>query len=310
MKGAAHARRGAGLGPVLALAALVLTSLGLLEYLDHTAPSRSRAGRARHTTGPRPPAGRGAAAGGARPAPARTEGDDWEPAGEGPGRVAIVIDDVGFEEGPPLELAHLGLPLTFAILPYQRHSRTLAARLRREGHEVILHLPMEPVAYPRHDPGEGAVSEGMGPAEIADAVRRDLDQVPQAVGVNNHMGSMATADPAVMKAVLGVVKQRGLYFLDSRTSADTVGFDMARAMGIPSLERSVFLDDRREPSYIEDQVRTLLRKARAQGSAVAIGHPDPATVEGLKRSVGLLRDGGIEVVPASELAGRRDGGSS
>jgi len=134
--------------------------------------------------------------------------------------------------------------------------------------------------------------------------------VPQAVGVNNHMGSMATADPAVMKAVLGVIKQRGLYFLDSRTSADTVGFDMARAMGIPALERSVFLDDRREPSYIEDQVRTLLRKARAQGSAVAIGHPDPATVEGLKRSVGLLRDGGIEVVPASELAGRRDGGSS
>jgi len=168
---------------------------------------------------------------------------------------------------------------------------------------------MEPLAYPALRPGEGAVSDAMSPADIALAVTRDLDEVPEAVGVNNHMGSRATADPRVMRAVLEVVHQRGLYFLDSRTTRETVGFEMAQSMGIPALERTIFLDDRREASYIESQVRGLLRKAREEGTAVAIGHPDPVTVEVLKRSVDLLSSDEIRVVPASELAGAPGGGS-
>ena len=224
------------------------------------------------------------------------------PADDAIHRVAIVIDDVGFEEGPALELAKAGLPLTFAVLPFQRYSQNLASRVKALGHEVILHLPMEPLAYPIRDPGEGAVGEDMSPAAISEVVRRDLDAVPGAVGVNNHMGSRATSDARIMRAVLEVVRQRGLYFLDSRTSAGTVGFDLARRMGIRAIERTVFLDDRREASYIEGQVRELLRRAREEGSAVGIGHADPVTVEALKRSSGLLRGDDIRLVPASELA--------
>ncbi len=281
MRGARGAGRG-GSWPVLVLGVLVVASLGLLEYLDRRGASRLPAG------------------------PRETE---RRPSSGAVARVAIVIDDVGFEERSVRELSSLGLPLTFAILPRQRYSKSLAAELRARGHEVILHLPMEPRDYPDRDPGAGAVDGGMDAGEVAAAVDRDLQDVPQAVGVNNHMGSRATADPRVMREVLEVLHRRGLYFLDSRTTRDTVAFQMARSMGIPAVERSVFLDDRREASYIEGQVRGLLRKARKEGSAVAIGHPDPVTVRALRRSLGLLRSADIHVVPASELAGAAGRGS-
>jgi hypothetical protein len=230
------------------------------------------------------------------------ESDDWVPAEGEEARVALVIDDVGFEPGPALEMAGLGLPLTFAILPYQPFSRRLATRLSDQGLEVILHMPMEPLSFPARDPGEGAVEEGMTPAQVSETILKALEDVPQARGLNNHMGSRTTADPAIMRAVLEVVRDRGLYFLDSRTVKDTVGYKMALEMGIPALERTVFLDDRREASYIESQIRSLLSKARAEGSAVGIGHADRTTADVLKRLAGLFRSAGLRVVPASELA--------
>ena len=234
---------------------------------------------------------------------------DWIDAGESVALVAIVIDDVGYREGLALELASLGLPLTFALLPHQRHTRSLAERLQASGHEVILHLPMEPRAYPARDPGEGAVGAGMPSGAIAGEISRALDEIPGAVGVSNHMGSRATADPVVMEAVLAVVRSRGLYFLDSRTTPERVVLQIARKMGVPALERTVFLDARRDESYIESQIQSLLREARAKGSAVAIGHLYPATVEVLKRSADLLRGEDIRLVPASELVGFEGGGS-
>lgn len=307
MRDAGRSRRPGGLWPVLVLAVLVAGSLVLMEFLERSRRSIPAA-KMSHRPAPRRQAARSVPSASPRDrSPGGQEGD-WVPSGEAPARVAIIIDDVGFDSGPVLELARLALPMTFAILPHQRYSRSLAKALHASGHEVILHLPMEPIAYPARDPGEGAIGQSMRPGDIAAAVRRDLDGIPEAVGVNNHMGSRATSDPAVMRAVLGVVGQRGLYFLDSRTTPDTVGFDMAREMGIPAVQRSVFLDDRREASYIEGQVRELLRKAREQGSAVAIGHPDPATVQVLRRSVGLFRNEAVRVVPASELA--EDGGGS
>ena len=223
--------------------------------------------------------------------------------------MAIVIDDVGFEEKPALDLARLGLPITFAILPHQRYSRVLARKLPRMGQEVILHLPMEPVDYPERNPGRGAVREGMTPEQIEATVLEALDGVPGAIGLNNHMGSRVTADPRMMRPILEVVRRRGLYFLDSRTTDETVAYDLAREMGLRAVKRSVFLDDMRQASYIEGQVRGLLQKAREQGSALAIGHADPVTVEVLKRSVSLFRSGDIRVVPASELAAAGQGGS-
>jgi len=220
---------------------------------------------------------------------------------EGPTPIAIVIDDVGFDEAPVVELTRLGLAFTFAILPHQRYSRSLASRLSAEGYEVILHMPMQPLGYPARDPGEGAVGAEMSPAEIRRAVEMGLAEVPQAAGLNNHMGSRTTADPRAMRSVLEVLGRRGLFFLDSRTTPRTVGFDLAREMGVPALERRVFLDDRREASYIEGQVHGLLRKAREEGTVVAIGHPDTVTVDVLRRTADLFRGDDVVVVPASAL---------
>lgn len=236
--------------------------------------------------------------------PARTPPDQGTPTGsDSPRLVAVVIDDVGFDESMALDFAQLGLPMTFAILPHQRYSLTLASRLRAMGHEVILHLPMQPVGRPGSDPGQGAVTEGLSRDEIRAIVEEDLESVPGAVGLNNHMGSQATTDPVLMRAVLEVTKERGLFFLDSRTTSATVAYDLAVEMGIPAARRTVFLDDRRERSYIEAQVRSLLERARTEGIALAIGHPDQATLDALKESTGLLRSPDIRMVPASALAG-------
>jgi hypothetical protein len=294
---------------IAALAILLGLSVGLLRWIENS-PVRA----------PRPATRRSARARPGRPLPQRNAqpdspsddragGDpDWVPA-DGTARVAIVIDDVGFDPAPALELASLSIPLTFAVLPGQAFSRDLASRLAAGGHEVILHMPMEPVAYPARDPGDGAVSEAMTPEQAAEAVSSALRELPEARGLNNHMGSRITSDPVVMRAVLGVVRARGLYFLDSRTTPDTVAYDLARAMGIPALKRSVFLDDRREGSYIEGQVKSLLRKAREEGSAVAIGHANRTTAEALRRAVSLFREEEVRVVPASELAARGSGES-
>jgi polysaccharide deacetylase 2 family uncharacterized protein YibQ len=221
----------------------------------------------------------------------------------------VVIDDVGFDESMALDFARLGLPMTFAILPHQRYSLALASRLREMGHEVILHLPMQPVGRPGSDPGEGAVTEGLSRDEIRAIVEGDLESVPGAVGLNNHMGSQATTDPILMRAVLEVTRERGLFFLDSRTTSATVAYDLAVEMGIPAARRTVFLDDRRERSYIEAQVRSLLERARMEGIALAIGHPDQATLDALKKSTGLLRSPDIRMVPVSTLAGTGDQGA-
>ena len=287
-------RRPGAAWPIAVLVILVAGSIVVLERLERAPGSRS--GRARQAAPERP-----GTLGTTRPVRPEANGD-WVPVDEPVARIAIVIDDVGFEERPALDLASIGLPLTFAILPRQRYSTVLSEKLATLGHEVILHLPMEPEGYPRLDPGEGAVRVGMPAALIAATIAADLEDVPGARGLSNHMGSRATADPAVMRVVLEEVRRRRLYFLDSRTTEETVGFSMAREMGIPTMERGMFLDDRREASYIESQVRGLLRRARAEGAVLAIGHADAVTVEVLRRSAGLFRSEDIRVVPASELA--------
>ncbi len=268
-----------GIRLILLLGGLLVLALVILHFLNQRA-ARQGAPHGRH-----PPARR------ASPPPTIPEV-----------RVAIVIDDVGFQEEPTLGFARLGLPITFAVLPHQRYSAGLARRLRSMGHEVILHLPMEPLGYPARDPGVGSVREGMSATEIASVVGADLLEVPGAIGLNNHMGSRATADPELMRAVLQVCGERGLYFLDSRTTPETVAYHLALRMGVRAAKRDVFLDDRRERTYIEGQVRSLLAKARLEGSAVAIGHPDAITLDALRRSADLLSGAGVRVVPASALA--------
>jgi polysaccharide deacetylase 2 family uncharacterized protein YibQ len=219
-------------------------------------------------------------------------------------RVAIVIDDLGRDRGDVERLLALGQPLTYAVLPFEPRTEEIVALLRERRAELLLHLPMEPEG--EADPGPGALSSDMSRRQVARATRAALEKVPGAVGVNNHMGSALTADSAAMHAVLAVLAERRLYFLDSRTSAESVGFELARASGIPAARRDLFLDEVDERDAIEAALDELVALAREQGAAVGIAHPRDATLAVLAERLPRLRDQGVEIVPLSFLVERSE----
>jgi polysaccharide deacetylase 2 family uncharacterized protein YibQ len=188
-----------------------------------------------------------------------------------------------------------------AVLPNVAGSSFAAHLLSESGKEVLLHLPMEPEGYPRVRPGPGVVLRSQSEEEIVRTLERDLESVPGASGINNHMGSAATADTRVMRAVATVLARRGLFFVDSRTTGSTVAGDEARAARVPSVSRRVFLDAVATPDAVGRAFNELLRRAREEGSALAIGHPNPATLSVLERELPLLRGKGVELVPVREL---------
>lgn len=215
--------------------------------------------------------------------------------------MAIVIDDLGNELGPAERIALWREPVAGAVLPGVRWSAESARALSRGGKEVLLHLPMEPAGYPKVRPGPGVILRGQSDAEIVRVLEEDLDSVPGAVGVNNHMGSAATADPRVMRTVASVLSQRGLFFLDSRTTDATVAERVAEEASVPAAHRRVFLDDVATPAAVRAQLDELLRRARTEGSAIAIGHPYPATLAVLEEELPGLGKVGIRVVRVTEL---------
>jgi len=215
-------------------------------------------------------------------------------------RLAIVIDDWGYGWQAAREFLELDVPLTAAVLPNAPYSRQQALQARRRGFEVIVHLPMEPQDG-RADPGPGAITTGLSDEEIRRRVIEAIEAVPGAAGVSNHMGSMATADPRVMKQVLEVVGSRGLFFLDSRTTARSVAGSLASAMGVPWAQNQVFLDGEDDPQTVRRQLELAARRALARGEAIAIGHVRPVTARVLQETLPELRRRGIELVPVSAL---------
>ena len=207
-------------------------------------------------------------------------------------RLAIVLDDAGASVEVVREVERLPLAVAVAVLPNAARSAEVARGLGAQGRELLLHMPMEPIGGHGPGPGEGAVEVGLGAAEIRSRVERALEVVAGARGVNNHMGSRATADAAAMRAVMEVLRPRGLYFLDSRTTGDTVAEQTARAAGVPALRRDVFLDVVSEPEAIRRALDQAVARARATGSAVAIGHVHPLTIEVLERELPRV---GVEV---------------
>jgi polysaccharide deacetylase 2 family uncharacterized protein YibQ len=218
-------------------------------------------------------------------------------------RVAFLLDDAG---GHPQEVdraVQIGRPVALAILPGLPYSAELARRASEAGLEVLLHLPMEPL-----DPekaramGPGGVYGEMSEEEIVRVVRSNLDQLPGVVGVNNHMGSRGTSDPRVMRAVLGVVRERGLFFVDSRTSPQSVAEQVAEDLKVPIVVRSVFLDNDPAPEAIRREVWRAVALARKRGSALAIGHINrPHTAEVLREMVREIEGEGVEIAPVRAL---------
>jgi len=168
--------------------------------------------------------------------------------------------------------------------------------------EIILHLPMEPQDYPETDPGPGAVMVGMGPDDINAVLDTDLRGLDGVAGLNNHMGSAATSDEATMRSFMKVLRKRNLYFLDSMTTARSVGYAEARRAGVPALRSRLFLDyDHESPERIRARLDELAASARHSGFVVGIGHPHPATAQVLAAEIPRLQRAGIRFVTLGEL---------
>ncbi|MFN7956737.1 MAG: divergent polysaccharide deacetylase family protein [Holophagaceae bacterium] len=218
-------------------------------------------------------------------------------------RLALVIDDLGYMQ-PELvtRLCSQPVPFSVAVLPYQEHTRESADIAHRLGKEVMLHLPMEPQGYPGpgRDPGPNAILYNLPESEVRRRVRMALDDIPHRTGVNNHMGSRITPDRLRMGWVLQEVKARKCFFVDSRTEKDSVAYDLAEELGVPAVQRRVFLDDDKAFPEMEKQWERALKLAEKEGAALIIGHIYPETVEALEKLVPRSK-GRVRFVKAGDL---------
>ncbi len=215
--------------------------------------------------------------------------------------LAVVLDDAGHSLADAESLSELPRQVAVAVLANAAFSRQVAQGLARQGREVLIHLPMEPRANGGVGPGDGAILVGLSADEVYQRVEAARAAVPGAVGVNNHMGSRATSDEDTMAAVMGALVGKGLYFLDSRTTAASLALGAARRAGIPAVQRDVFLDVMTEEPAVKRALDEAVQVARAHGSALAIGHVHPTTVAVLQRELERVL-GGVELVPPSRLA--------
>jgi len=219
---------------------------------------------------------------------------------DGSARLAIIIDDLGSDRAAAEAVFALGFPLTISVLPNHEHSMEIAEEAHRRGLQVMLHLPMQSVA--NETPEALELRPGMPAQEVAQVVDQFLQNVPDAAGVNNHQGSQATADAALMDELMPVLRDHHLFYVDSRTTAATVAYETAQDFGVRSAFRNVpFLDDIAEVGAVRRQLELALRGAREKGQAVAIGHPHPATLQALREVLPRVQAEGVRLVLASEL---------
>lgn len=217
--------------------------------------------------------------------------------------VAIIIDDMGMDRARAARLAALPGPLTFSYLAYAPDIDAQSRGARANGHEILLHMPMEPEG--RDDPGPGALRVSLTDDEIRARTASALDRLPLAVGLNNHMGSKFTRDLRAMRPVMAELASRGLLFVDSRTSGSSVGLDVAKLSGVAVAGRDVFLDNEIDARAIRVQLAELERVASRRGSAIAIGHPHEATIEALAQFLPGMQARGLQLVAASAIVRQR-----
>lgn len=218
-------------------------------------------------------------------------------------RVAIIIDDVGYDSDLDALAVGIPFPLTFSVLPGLDSSAASAVRLGAAGCEIMLHLPMEPENYPEKNPGPGALFTFMTHDDIRNTIREDILSVPGASGVNNHMGSLFTLREDLLKVVLEELRGKGLYFVDSRTVTGTAAQKVARRLGVPTARRAVFLDNVEDGAAIAAQLEQLFQVAARDHTAIGIGHYRENTLLVLAAEVPRLRKQypGVELVHASSV---------
>lgn len=246
-----------------------------------------------------------------QPAPAPPTWEKFAALADDPGgrpMIAVIIDDLGVDRGRTARAIRLPAPVTLSFLPYARDLGRQVEAARRLGHELMVHLPMEP-ERDTADPGPNVLRIDETPEEIRRRIRQALGKFTGYVGLNNHMGSRFTEDAAAMRVLLGEIAERGLLFIDSRTSAKTVAPVVARELGVPFAARDVFLDDDPASASVLAELRRVEAVARRNGSAIAIGHPRDATLDALEGWLWGLNRRGFVLVPVSAVVRhRRDAG--
>ena len=215
-------------------------------------------------------------------------------------KIGIIIDDLGYDSSLASAFMKLDLPLTFSVLPFTPYTRLIAQEARKGGREIMLHLPLEPIRYPGINPGDGVLLVSMDRETILEVLDRDLSQIPFAAGVNNHMGSRFTESEEKMTIVLAELKRRGLYFVDSKTTASSVAYRVAKKMALKTASRDIFLDNGLSESALKIQMERLLSLSRHRGWAIGIGHPHRETLKLLKQYQATLINE-TEIVPVSNL---------
>ena len=221
-------------------------------------------------------------------------------AAETPARIAIIIDDLGYQLEAGERTVALPGPVACAVLPLTPRGEHLAEEAWRNGKEVLLHLPLE--AQTATQPEPGGLELDMSRQQLAATFDEAFYAVPYAIGVNNHRGSLLTRHPGHMRWLMEEIRGRGgLFFVDSFTTHESVALKLARESGVPAIRRDVFLDNDRAPAQISKQFERLKRLAKARGLAVAIGHPYPETLTLLEEELPRLADEGIELIKLSLL---------
>jgi polysaccharide deacetylase 2 family uncharacterized protein YibQ len=215
-------------------------------------------------------------------------------------KIAIIIDDIGYDRYIAQKFLDLDAVLTFSILPHSTHDKKIARMAHSKGFGVMLHLPMEPNEYPLINPGPGVLLTSMSPDQLINQLNEDLDAVPFVKGVNNHMGSKMTTIAPQLYQILSVLKKRKLYFIDSRTTVDTLCRPSAQLLQVPFAQKDVFIDHIPEPEFIRETIHRLIKIAGSHGEAIGIGHPHTATYEVLREMLPELKEKTI-LVRASDI---------
>ncbi len=232
------------------------------------------------------------------PRPVTPEADQY-PVSDRP-KIAIIIDDVGYDQKIAQRFLELEGPLTFAVLPKAPFNHYIIAAAHEKGFEIMLHLPMEPKEYPKINPGPGALLTDMDPDQLISQLNQNLEGIPYLRGANNHMGSKMTTSSSQMRQIFTILKKKGLYFIDSRTTADTICQSSAKLLKIPFAQRDIFIDHLIEPEFIRKQLHLLIKQAQKNGQAVGIAHPHRKTFEVLHDLFPKIKKE-AQLVPASEV---------
>ena len=215
---------------------------------------------------------------------------------------AIIIDDMGYDYSMDEAFLQIDAPLSYAFLPFAPNTVKLAKKASALGRDVLVHLPLEP-KNGAIDPGPGVLRIDMDFNTTIETLKKDLDAVPGATGVNNHMGSKYTENEKAMEIVLSEIRRRHMFFVDSRTSAKTRAFSIARRMGIPAGQRVVFLDHTQDAKAIRHEIARLSKEAHRRGKAIAIGHPLKVTLQVLYRELPKLMKE-VKLVPVHQIVER------